>query len=226
MVNPIIIAIDGPSASGKGTIARKIAEKMGFAYLDTGLLYRAVGMAVIHSGGDPSDPVAAERSALALKASEVTSGHNEILRSDQASVAASKVAAIPAVRAALLKFQKDFCAAPPHTVLGATLPGAVLDGRDIGTVIAPHAAVKLFVTATAEVRATRRFHELQARGIVATYAEVLADMHARDARDAERAIAPSRPADDAQVLDTTDLSADQALVTAMEMVQEKLAGVI
>ena len=215
-IMPIIIAIDGPSASGKGTIARKMAAHFDFAYLDTGLLYRAVGMAVVRAGGDPSDPVLAERAALTFDAAGL--GDDAELRDDIASSAASKVAAIPAVRAALLKFQKDFCAAPPEGKMGA-----ILDGRDIGTVIAPDAAVKIFVTASAEARAERRFKELQGRGIAATYDEVLADMKARDARDSERAVAPTKPAPDAVILDTTPLNAQEALAEAIK-ISEKAIG--
>ncbi|MDE1900546.1 MAG: (d)CMP kinase [Alphaproteobacteria bacterium] len=215
----MIIAIDGPSASGKGTIARKLAAHLGFAYLDTGLLYRATGMAVLRTGGDPSDPVLAERAARALDAAGLIQGDVDALRSDEAGVAASKVAAVPAVRAALLKFQQDFCAHPP-----AGAAGAVLDGRDIGTVIAPHAQVKIFVTASAEARAERRFRELQNRGLATTYDAVLADMKARDARDAERAAAPTKPAADAVLLDTTDLNAERALAAAIRIVEEQRDG--
>lgn len=212
-----VIAIDGPSASGKGTIARKLAAHLDFAYLDTGLLYRAVGMAVLRAGADPADPVLAEKEARALNATTLMQSNDEELRSDTASVAASKVAAIPAVREALLKFQKDFCAHPPEN-----RTGAVLDGRDIGTVIAPDAKVKIFVTASAEIRADRRFKELQSRGITTSYGDVLADMQARDARDAARAIAPTRPAPDAVLLDTDNLNAQQALDAAIKIVENKL----
>jgi cytidylate kinase len=243
MVHPIpnIIAIDGPSASGKGTIARKLAAKLDFAYLDTGLLYRAVGFAVISAGGAPEDAELAEAAALTLAAAFsgappslslamkdkqelalasinfVKLMNDEVLRTDEAGVAASKVAAIPSVRAALLQFQKDFCATPP-----GGKKGAVLDGRDIGTVIAPDARVKIFITANVEARAARRFKELQGRGVAATYESVLADMVARDARDAERAIAPTKPAADAVVLDTTDLTAEQAFAKAVEIVAATL----
>ena len=213
-----VIAIDGPSASGKGTLARKLAAHFGFAHLDTGLLYRAVGLAVLRGGGDPSDPVRAAQAAQALDPEEALRlGDDDALRSDEASVAASKVAVIPAVRAALLKFQQDFCAHPP-----AGKAGAVLDGRDIGTVIAPDAKVKIFVTASAEARADRRFKELQNRGISSSYAEVLADMQARDARDADRAIAPTKPAADAVLLDTTPMDAAQALAWAVEYCEKAI----
>jgi cytidylate kinase len=215
--SPLIIAIDGPSASGKGTIARKLAAHFGFAHLDTGLLYRAVGLLVVKSGGDPSDPKQAEKAALALDATEL---NNPALREDAAAVAASKVAAIPAVRAALLKFQQDFCKNPP-----GHKHGAVLDGRDIGTVIAPHAPVKIYVTASAETRAERRFKELQARGENVTYAAVMKDMQERDARDASRSLAPLKPASDAVMLDTSTMTADEAFAKAVSIVQDK-AGMV
>ena len=213
-----VIAIDGPSASGKGTIARKLAAHFDFAHLDTGLLYRAVGLAVLRQGGDPADPALAEKATLALNSSQIMSMANDPdLRSDKASVAASKVAVISAVRAALLKFQRDFCTTPPQGK-----KGAVLDGRDIGTVIAPDAPVKIFVTASAESRATRRFKELQMRGQESTYAAVLADMKKRDARDAERSIAPTKPAPGAVLLDTTNLDAEEAFAAALKITTEKM----
>lgn len=216
---PVIIAIDGPSASGKGTIARKLAAHLDFALLDTGLLYRAVGLAVLRAGSDPADAPSAQKAALALDPAQVGRlADDAALRSDEASVAASKVAAIPEVRAALLKFQKDFCISPP-----GGKKGAVLDGRDIGTVIAPDARVKIFVTASAEARAERRFKELQGRGQNATYAAVLADMKERDARDAERSVAPTKPAPDAVMLDTTEINAEQAFAAAVRIADTKLA---
>lgn len=204
---PFIIAIDGPSASGKGTIARRLAERFDFAYLDTGLLYRAVGLAVLRAGFDPENVEAATNAALNLDPAMLD---NPELRGDAAAVAASKVGAIPAVRAALLKFQRDFCDNPPDGK-----QGAVLDGRDIGTVIAPHAEVKIYVTADVAVRANRRFTELQSRGLAAVEADVLADLRSRDERDATRAAAPAKPADDAIVLDTTDMTADEAVAEAL-----------
>ena len=233
----LIIAIDGPSASGKGTIARKLAAHFGLAHLDTGLLYRAVGMAVLRVGGDLSDAGLAEKAALALAKGLTGSAvpdaaspstafaaidfpqllAEEALRTDEAGVAASKVAVVPAVRAALLKFQKDFCATPAEGK-----KGSVLDGRDIGTVIAPNAQVKIFVTASAEARAQRRFKELQGRNQNAIYASVLMDMKERDARDAERSLAPTKPAPDAVMLDTTDLTAAQAFEEAVRIVRDRL----
>jgi cytidylate kinase len=214
----IVIAIDGPSASGKGTIAKKLASHFGFAYLDTGLLYRAVGMAVVRSGEEPANIQAAEKAALNLDAERIMHLTDDLdLRSDLASVAASKVASIPQVRSALLKFQKDFSIHPPHGKAGA-----VLDGRDIGTVIAPQALVKIFVTASAEARAGRRFKELQGRGENVSYESVLVDMKQRDARDAERSIAPTKPAPDAVILDTTPLDATQSFAEAVKIVKTKL----
>lgn len=212
-----IIAIDGPSASGKGTIAKRLAAYFGFAHLDTGMLYRAVGLAVLRAGGDPADARDASKAAQALNPEAMIAADDTALRDDAVSVAASKVAAIPEVRQALLKFQKDFCASPPG---GAK--GAVLDGRDIGTVIAPEAPAKIYVTASTEVRAERRLKELQARGEKIDHAAVLADMRARDERDSSRVVAPAKPAPDAFMLDTTDITADQAFAEALKIAKQKL----
>ena len=197
----MIIAIDGPAGSGKGTLAKRIAAHFGFAHLDTGLIYRAVGMAVLRAGQSPEDAGAAEQAAKVLD----TAGFADpALRGDEAAGAASKVSAIPGVRAALLDFQRRFASHPPG---GA--PGAVLDGRDVGTVVCPSADVKIFLVASPEVRAERRVKELQGRGLEAIYARVLRDMNERDARDQARAVAPLIPAKDAFVLDTSSLDADQ-----------------
>ena len=213
-----IIAIDGPSASGKGTIAKKLAKHFGFAHLDTGLLYRAVGVMALMEDKDPADPKAAEEAAKAFSHKNFEKLHSEpMLRTDKASLAASQVAAVPGVRKALLKFQQDFCAHPPDG-----MPGAVLDGRDIGTVIAPQALVKIYITASPEARAQRRFKELQKRGENATYAAVLDDMKERDGRDEKRNIAPSKPASDAVILDTTNMTADAAFAKALKIAEEKL----
>jgi cytidylate kinase len=214
MTRPLaeVIAIDGPSASGKGTLARRIAGHLGFAYLDTGLLYRAVGVAVLAKGGDPADAAAASRAARALRPEDLQRGD---LRSDQAAVAASKVAAIPEVRAALLSFQQGFARQPPG---GA--PGAVLDGRDIGTVVCPEAAVKIFVTASLPVRAERRLKELRERGLEAIHSGVLRDMQERDVRDSQRAIAPLEPARDAFVIDSSDLTPDSVFAAALAHITE------
>ena len=206
----MIIAIDGLTAAGKGTLARRLATAFGFAHLDTGLLYRAVGAKLLASHGDPHDPDVAEAAALALDASDLAA---EGLRQEAIGRAASVVAAIPAVRAALLTFQRRFA---------QQAPGAVLDGRDIGTVICPDAPVKLFITARPEIRAQRRFNELQARGESATYPAVLRDLQERDARDQARGTAPAKPAEDAIVLDTSDLTADQVFARAFEIVRSRI----
>ena len=209
----MIIAIDGPAAAGKGTLARRLAEHLGLAYLDTGWLYRAVGVAVLRSGGDPDDPVAAADSARALDPALFADPE---LRLDTAGQAASKVAAVPAVRAELLDFQRRFAHNPP-----AGTNGVVLDGRDIGTVVCPDAPVKLFVTASVEKRADRRLRELQERGVAAIQEAVLQDMKDRDARDSQRSVAPLVAAPDAYLLDTTDLDADQAFAAALSYVSSR-----
>jgi CMP/dCMP kinase len=211
----VIIAIDGPAASGKGTLARRLAQHFGLAHLDTGRLYRAVALRVLIQGGDPADPASATTEAKALVAADLADPR---LREERVAQASSVVAAIPGVRQALLAFQRDFARRPPG---GA--PGAVLDGRDIGTVICPDAAAKLFITASTEARARRRFRELQDGGHPAIYEAVLQDMKVRDARDSDRRAAPLVPADDALVLDTTALDADAAFAAALDFVERKLA---
>ncbi|WP_170365351.1 (d)CMP kinase [Ruegeria arenilitoris] len=197
------VAIDGPAAAGKGTISKAVAAHFGLAHLDTGLLYRAVGRRTL----DGTDPVEAARS---LAAEELEQGD---LRTAEIAQAASKVAVIPEVRAALVDFQRSFA---------RRAGGAVLDGRDIGTVICPEAEVKLFVTASPEVRAERRYLELADKGAEITRAQVLADVRERDARDAERSTAPMKPADDAVILDTSNLSIEAALEKAIAVIQGKL----
>jgi cytidylate kinase len=196
------IAIDGPAASGKGTIGRALAAHFGFGHLDTGLLYRAVGVKVIEG----SDPVEAAR---ALVAADLAA---EGLRRPEVAQAASRAAAIPEVRAALVDFQRAFA---------ARAGGAVLDGRDIGTVICPEAQVKLFVTATPEVRAERRYLELVGTGHAVSRDEVLADVKLRDERDSARTAAPLKPAEDAVLLDTSSMSVDAALSAAIAIVDER-----
>ena len=203
----MIIALDGPAASGKGTLARRIARELGYAHLDTGKLYRAVGMAVLRQGGDPLDATAAEAAALALDPDTLDDPE---LGGDEAAQAASRVSAIPAVRAALLEMQRAFA---------ARLPGAVLDGRDIGTVVCPDADIKLYVVASDEIRAQRRHKELLDRGKASIYARVLQDLKERDARDSARSVAPMKPAKDALVLDTTALDAEAAYAAAMEHIR-------
>jgi len=212
-----VIAIDGLAATGKGTLAQRLATHFDYAYLDTGMLYRAVGIATIRDGGDPADPVAATKAAQGLDAARLAElAQDPDLRSPIGSDASSKVGAIQAVRDALLKFQRDFAASPPDGK-----KGAVLDGRDIGTVIVPDAMVKIFVEAMPEIRAHRRFLELQAAGQNVTQAQVLADMQERDTRDALRAAAPTKAADDAIVLDTSHLNADEAFEAALAIVGQK-----
>lgn len=208
-----IIAIDGPAAAGKGTLARRIAAELGFDYLDTGLIYRAVGMMVENAGFDPADPARAGEAARDLQPEDLAA---DDLRSDEAAQAASKVAAIPEVRAALLDFQRLFAAHPPAG------KGAVLDGRDIGTVVCPDAGIKLFVTASTETRAERRLKELLGRGVDTSLDKVLAEMRERDERDSQRAVAPLKPADDAHVLDTSALDADAAFDAAIAFIRAKL----
>lgn len=208
-----IIAIDGPAASGKGSLARRLARQLGFAYLDTGALYRAVGRAVLDAGGNPDDENVAIAAAQSLNicADDL---QNPVLRNDESGQAASKVAKFPGVRAALYDFQKNFAASPQDGY-----GGVILDGRDIGTVICPDADVKLFITATTEERSKRRHLELQSRGIDTGYDAVLADMIERDARDSDRATAPLKPADDAHILDTTNMSADQVFDAALAYIR-------
>lgn len=214
----MIIAIDGPAAAGKGTLGALLAEKYGLAKLDTGLLYRATGVKVLSQGGDPEDSIAAEAAARSLDPAQFD---NPALRADEAAQAASKVSAIPGVRAALLDFQRDFAANPPKLADGSAANGALLDGRDIGTTVCPKASVKIFVTASTEVRADRRFKELQERGLTAIYARVLEDMKERDARDSGRSASPLVAADDAYVLDTSEMDAKAALAAAIEFIASK-----
>jgi cytidylate kinase len=199
------VAIDGPAASGKGTISRAVAAHFGFAHLDTGLLYRAVGRRVLAG----EEPVAAAR---ALVTADL---EGDGLRDEAVGGAASKVAAIPEVRTALVDFQRAFAMRDG---------GAVLDGRDIGTVICPDAAVKLYVVASDEVRAERRWRELTGKGVRVTKAEVLADLRERDARDSARATAPLRPAEDAITLDTTTMGIEEAVAAAIAAVEAKRSG--
>jgi len=205
----MIIAVDGPAAAGKGTIARAIARHFGLHFLDTGRLYRMVGRAVLDQGGNPRDGEAAIAAARGLDPSRYGDAD---LRSEQVADAASVVAVIPEVRTALLSFQRDFARKPP---------GAVLDGRDIGTIVCPDANVKIFVTASPEVRARRRARELAETGIAADYLSVLADIRARDERDSKRLAAPLIPARDAHVLDTSQMDIDQAVMSAIAVVEAK-----
>jgi len=207
----MIIAVDGPAASGKGTIARALAAHFALPHLDTGLLYRAVGLGVLKSGGDPGNPAHAFRACHF--ADELL--HDPAIRSEATGSAASMVSAHPEVRAALIERQRAFAAQPG---------GAILDGRDIGTVIAPHADAKLFVTADPAVRARRRHDEHERAGHHTAYDLVLADILARDERDAKRATAPMRRADDADLLDTSTLSIEASIAQAIALVARQLVN--
>ncbi|MDE2239170.1 MAG: (d)CMP kinase [Rhodospirillales bacterium] len=206
----IIIAIDGPAAAGKGTLARRLAAALNLPYLDTGLLYRATAKRVLETGGDPENAEAAMTAARALTEADTA---RPDLRDAATSKAASQVASIASVRAALLDYQREF----------GNAYGAVLDGRDIGTVIFPHADVKLFVTASVEARAKRRQAEFAARGESVSLAAVIADVAARDEADRTRTAAPLIPAEDAILIDTTTLNADEAFAHALAEIKNKAA---
>lgn len=209
-----VVAIDGPSGSGKGTLARRLATRFGLAHLDTGALYRATALLVLDATADPADPIAAQAAAGRVDLELLADPR---LRGDRIAVAASVVAAIPEVRRVLLGLQQGFAAHPP-------LParGAVLDGRDIGTVVCPAADVKLFITAGADVRAARRVRELREQGSAAIYENVLQDLNERDARDSGRRAAPLVAAPDAEVIDTTALDADAVFERASRRVARSL----
>lgn len=206
----MIIAIDGPAAAGKGTLARRLAEHLELAYLDTGALYRAVGVSVLACGGDPETEADALAAVRRLDSKHLA---DPSLRTETAGAAASKVAAIPSVRAALLDFQRRFAAHPPQGC-----KGAVLDGRDIGTVVCPDADRKLFITASLEKRAERRFKELREKGREIIEEQVWQDMQQRDGRDSTRSVAPLAAADDAVVIDTSDLDADAVFEVALNCI--------
>jgi cytidylate kinase len=208
----MIIAIDGPAASGKGTLGKHLAAHFGLRHLDTGLLYRAVAKALLDQGSPLDDRA---RAGVAARALDPARFDEAALKTHAVGEAASVVSAIPEVRAALLAYQRAFATRPP---------GAVLDGRDIGTVIAPDADVKIFVTATAQERARRRARELAAQGIAADEAAILADIERRDERDRSRAVAPLEPAPDAHLLDTTHLDIDAAVRAAIDIVTAARAG--
>lgn len=203
---PFVVAIDGPAAAGKGTLAERLAEALALPYLDTGLLYRTIGKLMDERGYDLDDPVLAGQFAEALDPEDLKRGD---LRGREAGELASRVAVHPSVREALVDFQRAFA---------ARAPGAVLDGRDIGTVICPQADVKIYVTASPEVRARRRTDELAAKGRDLAYETILAEVEERDRRDSSRVVAPLKPAADAVVLDTSALDRDQAFARALEIV--------
>jgi CMP/dCMP kinase len=211
---PFVVAIDGPAASGKGTLARRLADNFGFAHLDTGALYRATAFLVLDPGGDPADPATAEAAARRIDRQLLADPR---LRGEAVAAAASTVAAIPAVRRALLELQRNFAAHPP-----APAKGAVLDGRDIGSIVCPAADVKLFITASAAERARRRVEELREEGAAAIFEDVLQDMKERDARDTERPAAPLIAAPDAAVIDTTTLDGDAVFERAYNLIARAL----
>jgi cytidylate kinase len=206
----MIIAVDGPSAAGKGTISRAIARRLGYHFLDTGLLYRMVAFEMIRAQIDAKDMAAAEKIAMRLDPAAFDEG---LLRTEEIAATASQVAVIPGVRAALLQFQRDFARQEP---------GAVLDGRDIGTVVCPDADLKFFVTASSEVRARRRFEELKGLGQDVTYEAVYEDVRARDERDASRALAPTLPAPDSILIDTSELDREEVLQAVMDIVRDHM----
>jgi cytidylate kinase len=210
----MIITVDGPSGSGKGTLSRKIAAHYNLAFLDTGLLYRAVAEQALMAGYSPEDKehivdIAQNLHDVALE--------KEKLRSDQVAVMASKIAVIPEVRLALLHFQRDFTRNPPHGKRGA-----VLDGRDTGTFICPHADFKFYLTSAVEIRAERRQKELQNLAIKSIYSEVLSDMLARDKRDSEREMSPLRPAIDAYIIDTSEITSDEVFAQVIHIIDSEV----
>jgi cytidylate kinase len=206
----MIIAVDGPAASGKGTLARAVASHYGLRYLDTGSLYRMVAVSVLRAGGEPEDEPQAAQIALNL---DPTAFDDASLRTAQAGTAAAIVAAFPSVRSAILDTQRKFAETPL---------GAVLDGRDIGTVVCPSADVKLFVSASPEIRARRRYAELKDRGEDISYDQVLAELVKRDERDATRAVSPLKQAEDAHLLDTSELSIETAFARAVTIIDAAL----
>lgn len=220
----ITVAIDGGAATGKGTLAKRLAQTYDLAYLDTGALYRAVAYNVMNAGLDVSDVEAAIRMARELPLDKIGSiQSNPAIRDEKYGTGASKVAQVPEVRQALLKFQRAFIASPHH-VDGSPAKGAVVDGRDIGTVVCPEADLKVFLIASAEIRAKRRYKELQLRKIYAIYEDVLSDVIARDKRDQERKVSAMRPADDAFVLDTSDLTPDEVFAAVVRELDKKMCG--
>jgi cytidylate kinase len=223
MTSRPVIAIDGNAASGKGALARSLARKLGFAHMDTGELYRLVALRMLENGCSATDEQSAIRFACMIGR---TFDHRHVataaLKTDAVSQMTSRISGIAMVRIEVLEVQREFTKYPPDLPGGAVAKGTVLDGRDIGTVVCPDAAVKFFVTADIEVRAFRRFRELQLCGFMGTFEAVLAEMRERDARDTARTTAPMKAAPDAVILDTTRLSASEVLATALSHAQEKL----
>jgi len=217
----MIITIDGPAAAGKGTLAAKLAQKYKLAYFDTGMVYRAVGLDLLQKKIDPENAAEAEKSALALDFSKMMAlSKNPDFRSAEGGQAASKVAAIPAVRAALLKMQQNFALKPIYED-GSPANGAVYDGRDTGTVVCPNADIKFFITATPEVRAMRRHKEFLQKGLTSVYEDVLAQTKERDERDSSRASAPLKPADDAIIIDTSDMDIEKVFTEVCALIDQK-----
>jgi cytidylate kinase len=214
----IVIAVDGTAASGKGTLAKKLARHFGFAHLDSGALYRLTALAVLEAGGDPNKESDALKGAQTI---DFNRAGDPAIRTDVVGKAASQVAAIPAVRDALLDFQRNFLAHPP----GGS-PGAVMDGRDIGTVICPTATAKLYVDARLELRAHRRWAELKAMGIPRVEQDLVKELGARDAADKNRPVSPLKQAPDADLLDTSDLGIDAAFAAALALVSPKVEGAL
>jgi CMP/dCMP kinase len=218
MKKSVVIAVDGTAASGKGTLAKKLAAHFHFAHLDSGALYRLTALAVLDAKGDPKDPADALKGAQSI---DLSLAGDPAIRTDVVGQAASQVAAIGAVRQALLDFQRSFLASPP----GGS-PGAVMDGRDIGTVICPEATAKLYIDARPELRAHRRWLELKGMGIVRDEAGLLSELNARDAADKSRPISPLIQAPDAALLDTSDLGIDAAFAAALALVSTKVEGAL
>lgn len=203
----MIIAVDGPSAAGKGTIAHAVATELGYHFLDTGTLYRMVGLAMLRSGSDLGDADRAANVAASLDPAQFTGAE---LRGERVAAAASRVSALPAVRDKLLAFQREFA---------ARKPGAVLDGRDIGTVVCPEADIKIYVTAAADVRARRRYEELRETDTAITFESVLADVRTRDERDTNRDVSPLLPARDAVIFDTSEMTRDEAVAAVLQHIK-------
>ena len=217
----MIITIDGPADAGKGTLAAKLAQKYKLAYFDTGMVYRAVGLDLLQKKIDPENAIEAEKSALALDFSKMMAlSKDPNFRSAEGGQAASKVAAIPAVRAALLKMQQNFALNPIYED-GSPANGAVYDGRDTGTVVCPDADIKFFITATPEVRAMRRHKEFLAKGLNSVYEDVLAQTKERDERDSSRASAPLKPADNAIIIDTSDMDIEKVFTEVCALIEQK-----
>ena len=218
MKQPVVLAVDGTAASGKGTLAKQLARHFGFAHLDSGALYRLTALAVLEARGNPASEADAVRGARAI---DLSRAGDSAIRSDRVGFAASQVAGIPAVRQALLAFQRSFLERPP-----GDSDGAVMDGRDIGTVICPGAAAKLFVDARLEVRASRRWRELKSLGIERDMLGLVKELEARDFADAHRSVSPMRRAPDADLLDTSDLDIDAALAAALVLVKSKVEAAL